>query len=39
MELDRNRKMVGEQIVYFPSKNLASAVELVNISRAEFFVA
>ncbi|TGK37447.1 hypothetical protein EHQ12_06910 [Leptospira gomenensis] len=39
VELDRNRKLVGEQIVYFPSKNLSSAVELANISRAEFFVA
>ncbi|EMY78218.1 hypothetical protein LEP1GSC060_1407 [Leptospira weilii serovar Ranarum str. ICFT] len=39
VELDRNRKMIGERIVYFPAKNLTSAVELANISRAEFFVA
>ncbi|PJZ52542.1 hypothetical protein [Leptospira adleri] len=39
VELDRNRKLVGEQIVYFPTKNLTSAVELTSISRAEFFVA
>ncbi|EKR62923.1 MULTISPECIES: hypothetical protein [Leptospira] len=39
VELDRNRKMVGEQVVYFPSKNLTSAVEIASISRAEFFVA
>lgn len=39
VELDRNRKMIGEEIVYFPSKNLTSAVELANISCAEFFVA
>ncbi|EMJ93244.1 hypothetical protein [Leptospira alstonii] len=39
VELDRNRKMVGERIVYFPAKNLTGAVELASISRAEFFVA
>ncbi|MBM9577225.1 hypothetical protein JWG45_08680 [Leptospira sp. 201903070] len=39
VELDRNRKLVGEQIVYFPTKNLTNAVELASISRAEFFVA
>ncbi|XDD48870.1 hypothetical protein AB3N59_10495 [Leptospira sp. WS92.C1] len=39
VELDRNRKMVGEQIVYFPSKNLSTSVALTSISRAEFFVA
>ncbi|EPG75244.1 hypothetical protein LEP1GSC050_1537 [Leptospira broomii serovar Hurstbridge str. 5399] len=39
VELDRNRRLVGEEIVYFPDKLNASKVPLTMISKADLFVA
>ncbi|TGK13929.1 hypothetical protein EHO61_06925 [Leptospira fluminis] len=39
VELDKNRRLVGEEIVYFPDKMNVSKVPLTMISKADLFVA
>ncbi|PJZ68369.1 hypothetical protein CH373_05940 [Leptospira perolatii] len=39
IELDKNRKLVGEEIVYFPDKQTINRVPLTMISKADLFVA
>ncbi|MEI7011611.1 hypothetical protein [Leptospira licerasiae] len=39
IELDKNRRLVGEEIVYFPQKATPSKISLTMIQKADLFVA
>ncbi|EIE01518.1 MULTISPECIES: hypothetical protein [Leptospira] len=39
IELDKNRRLVGEEIVYFPQKANPSKISLTMIQKADLFVA
>ncbi|EMK01832.1 hypothetical protein AB3N61_07665 [Leptospira sp. WS58.C1] len=39
IELDKNRRLVGEEIVYFPQKTNPSKISLTMIQKADLFVA
>ncbi|EPG67052.1 hypothetical protein ACE5IS_07290 [Leptospira wolffii] len=39
IELDKNRRLIGEEIVYFPEKSSPTKVPLTMIQKADLFVA
>ncbi|TGJ99339.1 hypothetical protein EHO59_15865 [Leptospira semungkisensis] len=39
VELDKNRRLIGEEIVYFPEKSSPSKISLTMIQKADLFVA